>query len=149
MTDEQRKIMNELAELGFEAYSNFKEDPKFIDYLEDVSVLQYYGKTNIGSRPSKRKSAAKLSLSDLRAIPFVGAWTQMKQNVPGFYGVGAALKKYEDEGNLDKVKDFYKKSYSSERLSTILCNPFAKRISHLLPILKKTRNLVSSGEDLQ
>lgn len=110
MTDEQRKIMNELAELGFEAYSNFKEDPKFIDYLEDVSVLQYYGKTNIGSRPSKRKSAAKLSLSDLRAIPFVGAWTQMKQNVPGFYGVGAALKKYENEGNLDKVKDFYKKS---------------------------------------
>ena len=110
MTDEQREIMNDLAELGFEAYSNFKEDPKFIDYLEDVSVLQYYGKTNIGSRPSKRKSAAKLSLSDLRAIPFVGAWTQMKQNVPGFYGVGAALKKYEDEGKLDLVKDFYKKS---------------------------------------
>jgi len=110
MTDEQREIMNDLAELGFEAYSNFKEDPKFIDYLEDVSVLQYYGKTNIGSRPSKRKSADKLSLSDLRAIPFVGAWTQMKQNVPGFYGVGAALKKYEDEGKLDLVKDFYKKS---------------------------------------
>ena len=110
MTDEQREIMNDLAELGFEAYSNFKEDPKFIDYLEDVSVLQYYGKTNIGSRPSKRKSADKLSLSDLRAIPFVGAWTQMKQNVPGFYGVGAALKKYEDEGKLDNVKDFYKKS---------------------------------------
>tara|TARA_B100000674_G_scaffold388735_1_gene332377 strand:+ start:5246 stop:7849 length:2604 start_codon:yes stop_codon:yes gene_type:complete len=110
MTEEQREIMNDLAELGFEAYSNFKEDPKFIDYLEDVSVLQYYGKTNIGSRPSKRKSADKLSLSDLRAIPFVGAWTQMKQNVPGFYGVGAALKKYEDEGKLDMVKDFYKKS---------------------------------------
>lgn len=110
MTDEQREVMNDLAELGFEAYSNFKEDPKFIDYLEDVSVLQYYGKTNIGSRPSKRKSAEKLSLSDLRAIPFVGAWTQMKQNVPGFYGVGAALKKYEDEGKLDKVKDFYSKS---------------------------------------
>ena len=34
----------------------------------------------------------------------------MKQNVPGFYGVGAALKKYEDEGKLDMVKDFYKKS---------------------------------------
>jgi phosphoenolpyruvate carboxylase len=110
MTDEQRDIMNDLAELGFEAYSNFKEDPKFIDYLEDVSVLKYYGKTNIGSRPTKRKSAAKLSLSDLRAIPFVGAWTQMKQNVPGFYGVGAALKKYEDAGKLDRVKDFYNKS---------------------------------------
>lgn len=110
LNDKQREIMNDLAELGFQAYSDFKEDPKFIDYLEDVSVLQYYGKTNIGSRPSKRKAAAKLSLGDLRAIPFVGAWTQMKQNVPGFYGVGAALKKYEDEGRLDEVKDFYAKS---------------------------------------
>ena len=110
LNDKQREIMNDLAELGFKAYTDFKEDPKFIDYLEDVSVLQYYGKTNIGSRPSKRKSAAKLSLSDLRAIPFVGAWTQMKQNVPGFYGVGAALKKYEDDGRLEEVKDFYKKS---------------------------------------
>lgn len=110
MSDRQREIMNDLAELGFKAYSDFKNDPKFIDYLEDVSVLKYYGKTNIGSRPSKRKAEAKLSLSDLRAIPFVGAWTQMKQNVPGFYGVGAALKKYEDEGKLDDVKDFYAKS---------------------------------------
>jgi len=110
LNDKQREIMNDLAELGFKAYSDFKEDPVFIDYLEDVSVLQYYGKTNIGSRPSKRKAAAKLTLGDLRAIPFVGAWTQMKQNVPGFYGVGAALKKYEDEGRLDEVKDFYSKS---------------------------------------
>ena len=100
----------QLKTLIKKAYSNFKNDPLFVDYLEDVSVLKYYGKTNIGSRPSKRGSGGKLNLSDLRAIPFVGAWTQMKQNVPGFYGVGAALKKYEDEGKLDLVKDFYKKS---------------------------------------
>lgn len=110
MSDTQRDIMDDLAKLGFEAYNDFKNDPLFIDYLEDVSVLQYYGKTNIGSRPSKRSSTAKLNLGDLRAIPFVGAWTQMKQNVPGFYGVGAALKKYEDEGRIDEVKDFYAKS---------------------------------------
>ena len=110
MNDAQRNIMNNLADLGFEAYNNFKNDPIFVDYLEDVSVLQYYGKTNIGSRPSKRKSNGKLNLSDLRAIPFVGAWTQMKQNVPGFYGVGAALKKYEDEGRIDEIKNFYSKS---------------------------------------
>jgi phosphoenolpyruvate carboxylase len=110
MNDSQRDIMNNLADLGFEAYNDFKNDPLFVDYLEDVSVLQYYGKTNIGSRPSKRKSNGKLNLADLRAIPFVGAWTQMKQNVPGFYGVGAALKKYEDEGRIDEIKDFYAKS---------------------------------------
>lgn len=81
-----------------------------MDYLENVSVLQYYGKTNIGSRPSKRSKDAKLSLSDLRAIPFVGAWTQMKQNVPGFFGFGSAIKKFEDEGKLDEVKSLYKNS---------------------------------------
>jgi phosphoenolpyruvate carboxylase len=58
----------------------------------------------------KRQSDAKLNLSDLRAIPFVGAWTQMKQNVPGFYGVGYALKKYEDSGRLDEIKDLYAQS---------------------------------------
>ena len=110
INDKQRAIMNDLAELGFDAYNNFKNDPLFVDYLEDVSVLKYYGKTNIGSRPSKRGNSGKLNLSDLRAIPFVGAWTQMKQNVPGFYGVGAALKKYEKEGRLDEVKEFYSKS---------------------------------------
>ena len=110
INDKQRAIMNDLAELGFAAYNDFKNDPLFVDYLEDVSVLKYYGKTNIGSRPSKRGNSGKLNLSDLRAIPFVGAWTQMKQNVPGFYGVGAALKKYEKEGRLDEVKEFYSKS---------------------------------------
>jgi phosphoenolpyruvate carboxylase len=110
INDKQRAIMNDLAELGFDAYNDFKNDPLFVDYLEDVSVLKYYGKTNIGSRPSKRGNGGKLNLSDLRAIPFVGAWTQMKQNVPGFYGVGAALKKYEKEGRLGEITEFYSKS---------------------------------------
>jgi len=110
LDSKQHALIEDLANLGFEAYNNFKQDPVFIDYLEDVSVLKYYGLTNVGSRPVKRASDAKLNLSDLRAIPFVGAWTQMKQNVPGFYGVGTAFKKYEKEGRLDEIKALYKKS---------------------------------------
>jgi len=49
----------------------------------------------------------KLSLESLRAIPFVGAWSQMKQNVPGFFGVGTALKNTADEGRLEDVKRLY------------------------------------------
>jgi phosphoenolpyruvate carboxylase len=106
----QSAIIEDLADLGFKAYDDFKNNPVFIDYLEDVSVLKYYGLTNVGSRPVKRASNEKLNLSDLRAIPFVGAWTQMKQNVPGFYGVGSAFKKYEDAGKLHEITALYKDS---------------------------------------
>jgi phosphoenolpyruvate carboxylase len=51
-----------------------------------------------------------LVFSDLRAIPFVGSWSQLKQNVPGFFGVGYAIKHYDDLGELNKVKKLYKES---------------------------------------
>ncbi|MCX6182761.1 MAG: phosphoenolpyruvate carboxylase [Bacteroidetes bacterium] len=110
LSDKNRELIDDMAKEAYDEYCRFKNDPKFIDYLEEVSVLQYYGKTNIGSRPSKRKKADKLTLSDLRAIPFVGAWTQMKQNVPGFFGFGTAIKKYKDAGRIDEIKDLYQKS---------------------------------------
>lgn len=110
MTTNDREIMNDLALTSYEAYVDFKNHPKFMPYLERMSTLKYYGKTNIGSRPSKRSKSKKLNFADLRAIPFVGSWSQLKQNVPGFYGVGTALKKYEDSGEFDKVKQLYKDS---------------------------------------
>lgn len=110
MTEAEAKIMNDLAETSYQAYVAFKNHPKFLAYLERMSTLKYYAKTNIGSRPSKRSTAAELNFSDLRAIPFVGSWSQLKQNVPGFFGVGTALKKYEDQGNFDALKDFYAQS---------------------------------------
>jgi phosphoenolpyruvate carboxylase len=110
LTKEQKKIMNDLAEISYQTYNNFKRHSKFLPYLEQMSTLKYYSKTNIGSRPSKRKSSGKLNFDDLRAIPFVGSWSQLKQNVPGFFGVGSALKKYEDDGKFDKVISFYNNS---------------------------------------
>jgi len=65
---------------------------------------------NIGSRPAKRGSDKTLKFEDLRAIPFVGAWSQLKQNVPGFYGVGTALKEQEDNDNLQACIDLYRSS---------------------------------------
>ena len=110
MTKEDTEIMNDLALTSYEAYTNFKNHPKFLPYLERMSTLKYYAKTNIGSRPSKRSKSKKLNFADLRAIPFVGSWSQLKQNVPGFYGVGSALKKYEDNGEFNKLKTFYNNS---------------------------------------
>ena len=110
MTKSDTKIMNDLAETSYKAYVDFKNHPKFLPYLERMSTLKYYAKTNIGSRPSKRSQSSQLNFSDLRAIPFVGSWSQLKQNVPGFFGVGTALKKYEETGEFDKLKEFYKNS---------------------------------------
>jgi phosphoenolpyruvate carboxylase len=107
LTEEQRITMNRLAELSYEAYSNFKQHPKFLPYLEQMSTLKYYAKTNIGSRPSKRGKSNELVFSDLRAIPFVGSWSQLKQNVPGFYGVGYALERFKEAGEFDKIRSLY------------------------------------------
>ena len=109
-TEEQKNIMTELAEHSYKAYSEFKNHEKFLPYLENMSTLKYYAKTNIGSRPSKRKNSDTLNFSDLRAIPFVGSWSQLKQNVPGFFGVGTALKKFEENGTFDQVVSFYNNS---------------------------------------
>lgn len=110
MTPENRVVMTDLAERSYKVYSDFKAHPKFIPYLEHMSTLKYYAKTNIGSRPSKRGKSDGLVFSDLRAIPFVGSWSQLKQNVPGFFGVGSALKHYEDNGEFEKVKTLFKTS---------------------------------------
>ncbi|MEP2935955.1 MAG: phosphoenolpyruvate carboxylase [Gilvibacter sp.] len=110
MRPETRQVIEKLSELSFKAYSDFKAHPKFISYLEHMSTLKYYAKTNIGSRPSKRGKSDGLVFEDLRAIPFVGSWSQLKQNVPGFFGVGTALKYYEDNGEFEKVKNLFQTS---------------------------------------
>ncbi|MFD0993815.1 phosphoenolpyruvate carboxylase [Tenacibaculum geojense] len=110
LTENDISVMNELAEISYKKYTDFKNHPMFVPYLERMSTLKYYGKTNIGSRPSKRSNSDTLIFSDLRAIPFVGSWSQLKQNVPGFFGVGTALRHFEETNQWDKVAQFYKNS---------------------------------------
>jgi phosphoenolpyruvate carboxylase len=103
-------LFEELAEASYQKYNALKSNPYFMDYLTEVGPLKYYSETNIGSRPAKRNSGSKLTLQDLRAIPYVGTWAQLKQNVTGFFGLGTALKAMADKGRLDEVKLVYKKS---------------------------------------
>jgi len=110
MTDEDKQLLDTLADAGYEAYLGLKHHSKFVPYLEKVTPLSYFGDTNIGSRPMKRNAAEGLKFEDLRAIPFVGSWAMMKQNIPGFYGVGSAIKKLGDHGEGEKLKQLYKNS---------------------------------------
>ena len=110
LSDKEKALIEELAEIGGQKYLSLKQNPVFVSYLENKSPLKYYGKTKIGSRPTKRAASAQLKLTDLRAIPFVGSWSQLKQNIPGFYGFGTALQTKINEGKLSQLQKLYSNS---------------------------------------
>jgi phosphoenolpyruvate carboxylase len=137
LTSGETAILDQLAEIGYEKYLNFKNHPKFIPYLEQMSTLKYYAKTNIGSRPSKRSKSEHLDFADLRAIPFVGSWSQLKQNVPGFFGVGSALKYFEDNGQWNLVQDLYDNSLFFKTLLENSMMSLAKSFFPLTAYMRK------------
>ncbi|MUP45799.1 phosphoenolpyruvate carboxylase [Gramella sp. BOM4] len=143
LSDEDRQTMTDLAEISYKTYTNFKKHPRFIPYLEKMSTLKYYAKTNIGSRPSKRNKSAELNLSDLRAIPFVGSWSQLKQNVPGFFGVGTAMEELEKKGEFDRVQQLYN---DSEFFRTLLENSMMSLTKSFFPLTAYMKNDEEFGE---
>jgi phosphoenolpyruvate carboxylase len=109
LTNQEDELLQALANESYEAYNTLKNHPEFLEYLTYISPLRYYGEANIGSRPSKRKSG-KLNLNDLRAVPYVGSWSQLKQNLPGYYGVGTAFEKLEEAGRWEELTHLYQHS---------------------------------------
>lgn len=107
---EEEILLEELANESFIKYSALKNHPYFADYLSQVSPLKFYSETNIGSRPAKRGGGNKLTFKDLRAIPYVGAWAQLKQNVTGYFGVGTALLNLDKSGKFPLLKKLYENS---------------------------------------
>ena len=110
LSEKEEALLGELAETSLIAYKKLKDHPYLADYLLQVSPLRFYSETNIGSRPAKRGAASGLSLKDLRAIPFAGSWSQLKQNVTGYYGVGSALQQMEKQGKLLQLQKLYHQS---------------------------------------
>ncbi|MFT3934959.1 MAG: phosphoenolpyruvate carboxylase [Chitinophagaceae bacterium] len=119
LEEKEEALLQALADESFKAYIDLKEHPDFLNYLAYISPLRFYAETNIGSRPAKRTGGAKLNLKDLRAIPYVGAWSQLKQNVTGFYGVGTALREMEKQGKFAAIKKLY---HSSLFFKTLMDN---------------------------
>ena len=143
LTEKERTLIEELAELSYVKYVDLKENPLFIPYLQEISTLQYYGKTNIGSRPSKRGAGNELKFEDLRAIPFVGSWSQLKQNVPGFFGFGTAIKKLKDEGRIEEVKDLFR---NSDFFKTLVLNSMMAMNKSYFPLTYYMKNHPKFGE---
>ncbi len=110
LKSDSKALISEMANESYKSFMALREHPLFLEYLEKLSPLKLLSKINISSRPTKRNADSQLKLEDLRAISFVTSWSQLKQNIPGFYGVGTALKKIKDDGKWDEVKELYNKS---------------------------------------
>ena len=101
------QIMDQLSQAAFEKYRSLVQHQDFVEYFQHASPIDQIGSLNIGSRPSHRKGAK--TLDDLRAIPWVFAWTQSRTDVPSWYGVGTGFAKCLTENNeaLTMLKEMY------------------------------------------
>ena len=90
-------VLDEIATLAQRAYAELVHDtPGFVEYFKASTPVSEIGSLNIGSRPSSRKPTQ--SISDLRAIPWVLAWSQSRVMLPGWYGTGTAFEQWIGEG---------------------------------------------------
>jgi len=82
------------------------EDPAFVTFFDEGTPLRSIMRLRMASRPAKRREG-DLRLGDLRAIPWVFAWTQGRYGVPGWYGLGSALRRSIESGHLGMLQTMY------------------------------------------
>ncbi|XP_028052618.1 phosphoenolpyruvate carboxylase 4-like isoform X3 [Camellia sinensis] len=102
-----RNLMEEISKISCDSYrSTVYENPEFLAYFHEATPQAELGFLNIGSRPTRRKSSG--GIGQLRAIPWVFAWTQTRFVLPAWLGVGAGLKGVCEKGHTEEIKAMYK-----------------------------------------
>ncbi|MCW2551270.1 MAG: phosphoenolpyruvate carboxylase [Mycobacterium sp.] len=106
------EVLDDLAARAQRAYSELvHETPGFVEYFKQSTPVSEIGALNIGSRPASRKPTT--AISDLRAIPWVLAWSQSRVMLPGWYGTGTAFEEFIADGDegarLEVLRDLYQK----------------------------------------
>ena len=102
-------LANRMAECSLAAYRDLVDQPGFISYFSQCTPIEDIENLPIASRPARRRG--ERTLDDLRAIPWVFAWTQSRCMIPAWYGLGTALAevKYEDRRAWQQICEMYRR----------------------------------------
>lgn len=120
------EVLDALSGMAYTAYRDLAEQEGLVDYYQAASPVEELALMNIGSRPARRFGAK--SLSDLRAIPWVFAWTQNRHIVPGWYGVGTALESFIDVRG-EEGKQLLKHMFEESRLFGLIIDEVEKTLT--------------------
>jgi phosphoenolpyruvate carboxylase len=110
LVDAWENAFDEISKKALEKYQSLVfEDPDFLTYFNEATPLREVGDLNIGSRPMSRKNRGRFE--DLRAIPWVFAWTQSRQLIPAWYAAGTGLSSFAEKGEqqLEVLQEMYEK----------------------------------------